>query len=102
MTTHEMSRVALVEALHKLDDIEQHPAVGAYLAAAVADEAEALELILTLPTTIEDIVRREQVIGELRMARNAKNWISDWKTAAINAIRDYDNNNQPPTTHEST
>ncbi len=101
MTTHEMSRVALVEALHQLDDIERHPAVGAYLAAAAADEAEALEIILTVPTTIEDIVRREQVIGELRMARNAKNWISDWKTAATNAIRDYDNN-QPPTTHEST
>lgn len=93
-----MSRVALVEALHQLEEFSSHPAVQSFVEAAVADEAAMMEVILTVPDSLGDFLRREQAIGELRVARNNCNWISDWKQAAVDMIADYDNNNKPPTT----
>ncbi len=94
--TENMTRHDLVEALAALDTLEKHAAVQTFFASASADEASALELILEVPDSIEAVVRREQAIGELRAARNARSWISDWKRAAEQAIHDIDNQ---PTTH---
>ena len=94
-----MTRQDLVEALAALDVMQKHPAIQTFLASAEADAAAAIELLLEIPTDIESVLRREQAIGELRAARNARSVFSDWKRVAEEAVHDLDNNIQP-TTHE--
>lgn len=100
MTEH-MTRQDLVEALAAIDVLEQHAAVKTLLASAASDEAAALEVVLDIPEDIASFFRREQAIGELRAARNVRDWLSDWKRAAVQAVHEIDNNKQT-NTHEHT
>jgi hypothetical protein len=89
-----LTRSDLVEALHKLDEVEKHPAMMTLLSASRDEAEQLLAVVLELPEDVAGFFRREQAIGELRSVRSVSQFFSDWKTATEQAVRDLDNNPQ--------
>jgi len=89
-----LTRSDLVEALHKLEEVEKHPAIVTLLGASRDETERLLAVVLELPEDVPGFFRREQAIGELRQARSITQFFSDWKTATEEAVRDLDNNPQ--------